>query len=180
MEIQNSTLQDIDEIFHLYQLARALQAQKYIVIWPEFDRTLIETEINELRQWKLMINGRIACIWATTFADPQIWEERDIDPSVYIHRIATHPDFRGQNLVCELVNWVKTYAAQNNKQYIRMDTVGNNTGLISHYQKCGFAFLGLLTLKDTSGLPAHYDKATVSLFEIDLKKLISDQTKGGF
>lgn len=50
-----------------------------------------------------------------------------------------------------------------------MDTVGNNSGLISYYKKCGFDLLGLLQLKNTSGLPAHYENATVSLFQIQLK-----------
>jgi hypothetical protein len=49
-----------------------------------------------------------------------------------------------------------------------MDTVGDNSGLINYYTKCGFEFLGLLKLKNTKGLPAHYDNATVSLFQIDL------------
>ncbi|MHB8929251.1 MAG: hypothetical protein ACYC5R_01500 [Melioribacteraceae bacterium] len=51
----------------------------------------------------MLINGGIACVWAMTFNDPQIWEERNKDPSVYLHRIATNPNFRGQNLVGEIV-----------------------------------------------------------------------------
>ena len=62
----------------------------------------------------------------------------------------------------------KIYAIENQKQFIRMDTVGDNSGLINYYTKCGFEFLGLLKLKNTEGLPAHYDNATVSLFQIDL------------
>jgi ribosomal protein S18 acetylase RimI-like enzyme len=114
--------------------------------------------------------NKIACIWATTFNDPQIWEEKNDDPSVYIHRIATNPDFRGQNLVGQIVNWVKNYAVENQKNYVRMDTVGDNPGLIKYYTKCGFDFLGLLKLKNTTGLPAHYHNATVSLFQMTLNR----------
>lgn len=49
-----------------------------------------------------------------------------------------------------------------------MDTIGENPGLIDYYRKYGFAFLGLLKLKNTKGLPVHYDNATVSLFQITL------------
>jgi hypothetical protein len=49
-----------------------------------------------------------------------------------------------------------------------MDTVGDNSGLINHYTRCGFEFLGLLKLRNTEGLPAHYDNATLSLFQIDV------------
>lgn len=166
MKIENSSAKDIDGIFRLYEISRNYQKVKGTIIWPEFDRELIETEVAEDRQWKIIIDGKIACVWATTFDDPQIWEERNADPSVYIHRIATDPDFRGMNLVVEIANWAKEYAKQNEKQYIRLDTVSENKGLIKHYQKCGFDFLGLFELKDTAGLPAHYHNATVSLFEM--------------
>ena len=167
-QIQNSNINDIDDIFRLYKLATDFQKTRFTVHWPEFDRTLIETEIAENRQWKIVTDDKIVCVWATTFNDPQIWEERNEDPAIYIHRIATNPDFRGQNLVGQIVEWVKIYVKEIQKQFVRMDTVGDNPGLINYYTKCGFDFLGLLKLKNTEGLPAHYDNATVSLFQITI------------
>jgi len=167
-QIQNSNINDIDEIFRLYKIATDFQKTRFTVHWPEFERKLIETEIAENRQWKIVVDEKIACVWATTFHDPQIWEEKDGDPSVYIHRIATNPDFRGQHLVVQIVEWVKFYAKENQKHFVRMDTVGDNPGLINYYTKCGFNFLGLLKLKNTEGLPAHYDNATVSLFQMTI------------
>lgn len=169
-QIRNSKIDDIEEIFRLYKIATDFQKTRFTVHWPEFDRKLIETEISENRQWKIIADGKIACIWATTFTDPEIWEERNDDPAVYIHRIATNPDFRGQNLVGQIVEWAKIYANENQKQFVRMDTVGDNPGLINYYTKCGFDFLGLLKLKNTTGLPAHYDNATVSLFQMKINR----------
>jgi GNAT superfamily N-acetyltransferase len=168
MDIQNATSTDIGEIFRLYKIATDFQKSKYIIHWPEFEVDLVQTEISENRQWKIIIDNKIACVWATTFNDPQIWEERNNDPAVYIHRIATNPEFRGQNLVGHIVVWAKQYALRNKKGFIRLDTVGENPGLITYYTKCGFDFLGLLKLQNTEGLPAHYDNATVSLFQIGL------------
>jgi len=170
MQIVNSTAKDIDQIFDLYKLATDFQKSKYIVQWPQFEQTLIQTEIAELRQWKMLIDGQIACVWATTFNDPQIWEDKNNDPAVYIHRIATNPDFRGQNLVTTIVTWAKTYAKANQKSFVRLDTVGENLGLINHYQKSGFNYLGLFDLKNTDQLPAHYHKAAVSLFELAINE----------
>ena len=59
-----------------------------------------------------------------------------------------------------------TDAKENGKKYVRLDTVGDNKGLIKHYTSCGFDFLGLFKLKNTAGLPPHYHNATVSLFEL--------------
>lgn len=165
MLIQNSTSEDIDEIFRLYKIATDFQKSKFFVHWPEFKRELIETEITEYRQWKIMIDGRIACIWATTFNDPQIWGERDRDLAIYIHRIATNPDFRGNNFVSRIVEWADRYAQDNEKEYIRMDTIGENIGLIEHYNKCGFEYLGYFKLGSIEGLPDHYALADACLFE---------------
>ncbi|MGO4819134.1 GNAT family N-acetyltransferase [Flavobacterium sp. W22_SRS_FP1] len=170
MKVKNSIEEDITEIFRLYKIATDFQKTRFTGHWPEFERNLVETEIAESRQWKIVIDNKIVCVWATTFNDPQIWEEKNNDPSIYIHRIATNPDFRGLNLVGQIVEWAKKYAFDNNKKFIRMDTVGDNPGLISYYSKCGFDFLGLLKLQNTDGLPAHYKNATVSLFQIKLKE----------
>lgn len=168
MNIENSTLNDIDEIFRLYQAATNFQKSKHQVYWPEFDVEMVKMEIMENRQWKITLDGKMVCVWATTFSDPQIWEERNEDPAIYIHRIATNPDFRGQNFVTKIVDWAKSYAKENDKRFIRMDTVGNNLGLINHYEKCGFDFLGISKLNNTDELPLHYHNASVSLFQIKL------------
>lgn len=170
MNITNSTPEDITEIFRLYKIASAYQkAIKTVIVWPNFERTLVETEISEQRQFKLIINTEIACVWAVTFSDEHIWEKRNIDTAVYIHRIATNPNYRGQNFVGMIVTWAKEYAKVNNKRYVRLDTLGENTKLIKHYDNAGFDFLGLFDLKNTDTLPAHYKEAPVCLFQIDLK-----------
>ncbi len=169
MKIENSTAADITEIFRLYRIASDYQkAKKTVVVWPEFERELVENEIAQGRQWKLIIDDHIACVWATTFSDEQIWEERNGDAAVYIHRIATNPEFRGQNFVSIIVEWAKEYAKKNAKDFVRLDTLGNNTRLIDHYTHAGFKFLGMFDLKDTSGLPSHYHDVPACLFEIRL------------
>ena len=169
MNIQNSILADTDEIFRLYGIASAYQkAKKTVVVWPNFERSMVEREIKENHQWKLLIDGEIACVWATTFSDEQIWEERNADPAIYIHRIATNSDFRGQNFVKIIVDWAKEYAKTLEKEYVRLDTLGNNERLIAYYVNVGFDFLWMFDLKDTSGLPAHYQGVPAALFEIKL------------
>jgi RimJ/RimL family protein N-acetyltransferase len=168
MIILNCKIEDINKIFKLYKIATNFQKTKSAVPWPNFDRELIRKEIHENRQWKIIIDGEIACIWAITESDIQIWQERNKEPAIYIHRISTNPNFRGRNLVSEIAKWSKNYAIQKNKKFVRMDTVGENVGLINYYKKCGFDFLGLSILKDTSELPTHYNNATVSLFQMSV------------
>ena len=168
MRITNSTPEDIDAIFELYDAAVEFQKTVFNKQWQGFERSLVETEISENRQWKILENDRIACIFAITFNDPLIWKEKDADPAIYIHRIVTNPDFRGGAYVKEIVNWAGEYARSIDKQYIRMDTWGDNEKLRNYYVSCGFKYLGVTEMKKTEGLPKHYEGISLSLFEIKL------------
>jgi ribosomal protein S18 acetylase RimI-like enzyme len=162
-------LNDISEIFRLYQLATDFQKIKFPGNqWSVFDKELIIREIDENRQFKIVIENKIACIWAITYQDAQIWEDSENEAALYIHRIATNPEFRGRNFVQLIVDWSKNFAQKQNKQFIRLDTCGRNDQLINHYKNCGFNFLGMKKLKNTSELPSHYHDAEVCFFEIEL------------
>jgi len=165
MQIKNSELSDLDSIFDFYRVATAYMKSKNQVAWPEFERALIEKEIEENRQWKILIDDMIACIWATTLSDEEIWGRENVTPSLYIHRIATHQNYRGLNLVGKIVEWADDYCRRSNLKYIRLDTVGLNKGLINHYAKFGFEFLGARTLEDASSLPDHYSEGKVCFFQ---------------
>jgi hypothetical protein len=158
MEIINCTLQDAETILKLYDAATELQRSRNVVVWPKFEKHFIENEINEKRQWKLIINNEIACNWAITYNDADIWEEKEKNDSIYIHRIATNPGYRGNNFVSNIVEWARSFAKQQQRKYIRLDTLGNNTRLIEHYTKAGFTFLGIVRLANVQRLPAHYHK----------------------
>lgn len=162
---------DTDCILTLYAAARDLQTERGMVVWPVFERSLIEREIGEGRQWKIVEAGKMACNWAVTFEDRAIWGERDRQDAVYIHRLCTHPLFRGRRYVDGVVSWAKEYARQRGCRYVRLDTLGNNTGLIQHYTSAGFRFLGIFRLTDTSTLPLHYQREPdCCLFELDAGK----------
>ena len=77
MEIKDCVLTDADEILTLYDAASELQRKHNVVVWPKFYKPFIEAEINENRQFKIMQNGVIACNWAVTYEDKEIWGEKD-------------------------------------------------------------------------------------------------------
>lgn len=166
MEIINSTISDVETIFKFYDEAIAYQKTKFNKYWQGFDVPVIQQEINENRQFKIIVADKIVCIFAVTFNDPAIWGEKDKDPAVYIHRIVTHPAFHGNNYVKNIVDWAVDYGSKNEKQFVRMDTWGDNQKLIDHYTGCGFTFLGITDRMNDKNLPKHYDCISLSLFEI--------------
>jgi ribosomal protein S18 acetylase RimI-like enzyme len=166
MIIINSTVNDTAAIFTFYDYAIAYQKTKFNKHWQGFDAELVATEINENRQWKIIEGDTIVCIFAITFNDSVIWGEKANEPAIYIHRIVTHPNHRGKNYVKEIIVWAKKYCIENNKQFIRLDTWGDNENLINYYIACGFTFLGLSGEMDAINLPKHYSGINLSLFEI--------------
>ncbi|MEP6710869.1 MAG: GNAT family N-acetyltransferase [Ferruginibacter sp.] len=169
MNIINSTPEDTEAIFKLYDEAVAYQKLKFNKHWQAFDADMVKNEILESRQWKIIdSDNNILCIFATTYNDPFIWEEKDRDPSIYLHRIVTNPLFRGKNYVMDIIDWAKKFGRQNSKKFIRIDTWGDNEKLIVYYTKCGFNFLGITTPSKTADLPKHYSAISLSLFEIEI------------
>jgi ribosomal protein S18 acetylase RimI-like enzyme len=172
MEIKNSTTADFKHIFELYDAAMSFQKTVFDKQWQGFSPSLIEQEIAENRQWKIIVDGEIACIFAITFEDVAIWGDKCQSDAIYIHRIVTNPAFRGGHYVRHIVAWAKEYAPSVGRKFVRMDTWGDNEKLIAYYQQCGFDFLGIVT-PDYRSLPKHYEGITLSLFEIEL-----DEQKG--
>jgi ribosomal protein S18 acetylase RimI-like enzyme len=163
--IEPSGAADLQPILDLYRHASDLQREKGMVVWPEISPSLIKQELAEQRQWKMVIDDQIACVWVVAFDDPLIWREKNNDPAVYLHRIATAPDFRGQGLVEHVLRATHDMARKMRLDYLRLDTVGDNPGLIEHYTKHGLTYLGAFQLPSTEGLPGHYNDGPVLLFE---------------
>ncbi|WP_158799500.1 GNAT family N-acetyltransferase [Pedobacter sp. L105] len=166
LQFIKSTTEDIDAIFGFYDDAIAFQKTVFKTHWKGFERSLIEREVAEGRQWKIIKDGRIACIFAVEFSDPLIWKEKNGDPSIYLHRIVSHSSFRGNNFMLAIVKWAKDFAKANSLQFIRMDTWGDNPQLINYYVKSGFRHVGFTTPERSPDLPKHYEGIDLALFEL--------------
>ena len=165
-QILYSTSADIDTIFEFYDMAIAHQKKVFNKHWQGFSRELVGREINEKRQYKILVDGVIASVFAITLNDPEIWQEKDGDAAVYIHRIVTHPDFRGCGFVNRIIEWAKEFAKENKLQYIRMDTWADNEKLLAYYTGCGFEHVGKIEIAPGTSLPKHYEGISLNLFEI--------------
>jgi ribosomal protein S18 acetylase RimI-like enzyme len=168
MRIINSTAADLDTIFLFYDAAVEFQKTKFDKHWLAFDPAMVEMEIAENRQWKIMEGDDVACIFAITYEDPFIWQEKNADAAIYIHRIVTSPIYHGRQYVKTIIAWAREHAISHDKQFIRMDTWGDNEKLINYYTRCGFTFLGTTTPQSTAELPKHYSAIFLSLFQITL------------
>lgn len=169
IQVLHSLLSDIDTIFEFYDLAIEHQKKVSPKQWQGFSRELVMHEITESRQYKILVDGTVAAIFAVTYSDPQIWPGKDDEAAVYIHRIVTHPNFRGYGFVKVIIDWAKAYSKNMPLDYIRMDTWADNQRLLKYYTGCGFNHVGNIKIEPNSGLPKHYEGITLNLFEIKLE-----------
>lgn len=151
-------MNDLATIVELHNAARQLQTEKKMVVWPIFPAQLLEQDIIEQRQFKLIQDNQIACTWTITWSDKEIWGEMDHDNAVYLHRIATNPAYRGKRFIDQIVESTANLCRASGREYIRLDTLGYNAKLIEHYTSAGFTFLGVTRLADVSNLPEHYHR----------------------
>lgn len=170
MTFLQSTTEDLETIFALYDAAIAHQKAVSNMYWLPFDRALVTQEIAEGRQWKIIVDGQTACVFVVAYQDAAIWGERDSAPSVYLHRIVTHPEFRGRNFVGAILEWAKVHGKETGKSYVRLDTWAENLKLKEIYERNGFQFLGVVTPNDLSALPSHYSGIRLSLFEVGIHR----------
>lgn len=168
MEIVKTQMADIPAVFKLYDFATAFQQKVGTNSWKGFEISMVEKEIDEDRHFVIWDEGVISATFVITYNDPVIWKEADLEPSVYIHRIATHPDFRGRNYVQQIVDWTINFAKANNLKYVRLDTSSGNERLNQYYIKCGFTYKGISEIEWNETLPEHYKAGSFSLFEIKL------------
>ena len=168
MKITNSTTANIPAIFELYDGATSYQKTVNNKSWKGFEQALIEKEINEKRHFVILENDEVACTFLIAFNNLTLWDDNGSDQSIYLHRIATNPNFRGRNYVQKIVDWAVEYAKENKLSYVRLDTHSGNERLNAHYIKCGFTFKGIHSIEWTADLPVHYKDGPFSLFEIEL------------
>jgi len=170
LQFLQSTASDLDVIFSFYDDAIAFQKTVFNKHWQGFDREMIEREISGGRQWKIIKNGRIACIFEVEFSDPLIWGAKDNDPAIYLHRIVSHSSFRGSNFVTHIIEWAHGFANVKAKKFIRMDTWGDNPNLIAYYVKTGFKHVGFRFPEKSPLLPKHYEGTELALFELPVNQ----------
>jgi GNAT superfamily N-acetyltransferase len=166
MEIINATKEDLETLMSLYDSAIAHQKAVSDLVWKGFDKTMVVKEIEENRQWKIIIDNRIACVFMTAYNDPAIWDERDTDSAIYIHRISTNPDFRGRGFTKLITDWAIDFAKANHIDNVRLDTWQDNAKLHQIYLNAGYTYVGKKLMIPAEDLPKHYWGTTLGLFEI--------------
>ncbi len=168
IKIINTTNDDLDIVFWLFEEAMELQGKNGYKVWSDIDKTALIKDIENRLQYKILKGNDIVCIFSIQHRDPFIWRERNKDAAIYLHRIVVNPTFKGKKLFEKVLNWAKQFAKENNLKFIRMDTWAENEKIIDYYKSFGFEFIENYQTTDTPELPIQNRNLEVALLEIKL------------
>ncbi len=168
IKIVNTTKDDLDIIFYLFEQAMELQGKNGYRVWDNIDKAVLEKDIEKRLQYKILRGNDIVCIFTIQYNDPFIWRDRDQDDAIYLHRIVVNPKFRGQKQFEKILNWAKQLAGQNNLKFVRMDTWADNKKIIDYYKLFGFEFIENYKTSNATELPTQHRNLNLALLEMKL------------
>ncbi|MEU2595643.1 GNAT family N-acetyltransferase, partial [Streptomyces albidoflavus] len=105
---------------------------------PRVER--IEANIAAGECWIIDVdNAPVATITVDQHADPDFWTEQEAqEAALYVHRMVVRRDVAGLDLGTAMLDWASRIAADQGKQWLRLDAWRDNEGLQSYYRTRGF------------------------------------------
>jgi GNAT superfamily N-acetyltransferase len=167
----NASLEDSETIYQLFENAISYQKKNNFQQWNGYDKALIQKEIAESTQYKLVINGQIAGIFSAGDAGPletELWKEKTAIKSLYLNRIVVDQNFKGKRLFSMILDWSNTFTAGRGYKYLRLDTWADNPHLINYYKSFGFTDLGIVQTSGSPELPLQYRTLNLLIMEKEI------------
>ncbi|MBK9149654.1 MAG: GNAT family N-acetyltransferase [Saprospiraceae bacterium] len=165
-QVCNTDLSDLKTILWLFDEAIKLQSKNGYKVWGRIDEVALQKDITNNLQFKIVKGDNILCVFSIQHNDPFIWQDKDQNNAIYLHRIVTNPNFKGQRLFEKVLIWATQFARQNNREHLRMDTWADNHQLIAYYKSYGFRFVENYITTDTEELPLQNRNLNVALLEL--------------
>jgi GNAT superfamily N-acetyltransferase len=169
--IMNTEITDRTHIYRLFEEAIIYQRINNVPVWNGYNKALIDTEIHERTQYKIVIDNQIAGIFSVCkpgALEAELWKEKVSEKSIYLNRIVTDRIFRGKRLFKTILDWIDDFTSGSNFKHIRMDTWADNPFLVDYYKTFGFHDRGIINTSESEALPPQYRKLTLLILEKNL------------
>lgn len=170
VEIVNTTVSDLGEIYRFFEDSIQYQEKNGYPIWINYDKNALIRDVEGKNQYKGVIDSKIAIVFSVRYSDKIIWREMDKGNSIYLHRIVVNSEFKGKKLFGSILEWTKEHSKRMGLENIRMDTWAENPTIIEYYKKFGFTVIENYTTPDSDELPVHNRKLALTLLEYRLAK----------
>jgi ribosomal protein S18 acetylase RimI-like enzyme len=168
-QIIDTTESDLPFIYWMFDEAAAYQQKNNYPVLKDYDKSVLAEDIQLSRQYKILIDDQIACIFSVCDSDELFWREKEKNNAIYLHRIVVNPYHKGQKQFQKILDWAIQHAKEKRRRFIRLDTWANNPNIIAYYQSFGFKWIEDYTTPDTEELPASHRNLSLALLEMEIK-----------
>jgi ribosomal protein S18 acetylase RimI-like enzyme len=135
---------DIESIIEITKACAKHMIDNNIFQWNTFypNKNVFENDVKRNELYVITINKNIVgCIVISTFMDkeyiPVTWHSKT-NNSIYIHRLAVHPNHQGKGLAQKLMDFAENFAISNNYNSVRLDTFSKNSRNQKFYELRGY------------------------------------------
>lgn len=118
-------------------------------LWPESSLTPERLARHYPQQgWRVIWRGdvAVACLCLLE-SDPLFWPDDAAGEALYLHKLAVHPEARGQGWSALLLQEAVCEAAERGRTWLKLDTATARPKLRAIYEDFGFQSVGQRTIK---------------------------------
>ncbi|MGB0896566.1 MAG: GNAT family N-acetyltransferase [Flavobacteriaceae bacterium] len=167
MEIHKAVLRDLPELVKVTQACAKAMISQGIYQWndeyPSISAFQNDVALNQL--WVLKNDDAIiGSVVISKVMDEEYSAIQWLTPNrdnCYIHRLAVHPDYQGQGMAQQLMNFAENYAKKHKFASVRLDTFSQNARNNRFYQQRGYQKLGDVFFPKQSTYPFHCYELTL-------------------
>ncbi|QHI37608.1 hypothetical protein IMCC3317_29880 [Kordia antarctica] len=159
LQIRTGTSKDIDTLLNIAKACAKHMIHNGIFQWNENypNRKAFSTDVARNELYVLIEASQIiGCVVISTFMDEEYKTVNWLSPdntSVYIHRLAIHPEAQGKGYAQYLMQFAETHAIENNYRSIRLDTFSKNLRNQKFYELRNYKKLGNIYFPKQSVYP---------------------------
>ncbi|MDR9455827.1 MAG: GNAT family N-acetyltransferase [Salegentibacter sp.] len=159
--IRKASLKDLNEIKKLTEACAEALQQQNIYQWNENypSREKLENDIKREELFVYKHKNRIIAIIVLTPKMDKVYRNinwlTETGNNLYVHRLATHPDFWGQRYARKMMDFAEDFAKTGNFISIRLDTFSQNKRNQKFYEARAYQKLGDVYFPHKNDQPFH-------------------------
>lgn len=166
VRIVHTTPEDLNLVYWLFDQAILYQQQHGYPAWRGYEKKALSAEVEQLLQYKVVQYHHVLAIFSVSYSDAATWGEWDTGKALFLHRVITHPQFKGQRIFEKVREWALQKAREKGLDYIRIDTWTDNPTIIAFYEGHGFQVVAARVTPDSPELPAQNRNLRVTLMQL--------------
>jgi len=116
--------------------------------WPlPFPHEDIAAAIERGEVYVAELDGEVVATVTLLWNDPTYWGDRPAD-AAYMHKLAVRRACAGQRIGSAIVEWADRTAAAADRDFLRLDCLGDNPAIRAYYERLGFEHRGDLVVNN--------------------------------